>query len=242
MAEQGLTSEACKRWKMSKKWAGFAQQPDRQQLLEAAQYLCQGMILLNAGNSGAPVEDPDPANPADPPAPSASAPIAPAASQPDVPKTTPPAADVAASATDKSAAVAQGGSPGSTPSVPAVAGASPTTEDPRVKQLKKAIRCFTISIGYAQDPANRADANFRIGIACDSLAHLDSANADGWKRQGRRALRNAQNADRRDEYKNLIGQLMKKLGGEIEPGNESTQSAESSPANTKTKSASAKPA
>jgi len=242
MAEQGLTSEACKRWKMSKKWAGFAQQPDRQQLLEAAQYLCQGMILLNAGNSGAPVEDPDPANPADPPAPSASAPIAPAASQPDVPKTTPPAADVAASATDKSAAVAQGGSPGSTPSVPAVAGASPTTEDPRVKQLKKAIRCFTISIGYAQDPANRADANFRIGIACDSLAHLDSANADGWKRQGRRALRNAQNADRRDEYKNLIGQLMKKLGGEVEPGNESTQSAESSPANTKTKSASAKPA
>ena len=239
MADQGLTSEACKRWKISKKWARFAQQPDRQQFLEAAQYLCQGVILLNAGNSGGPVEDPDPANPPDPAASSMPAPAPPAASQPEAPKTAPPSADVTAPATGESTEGAhQPDSPATPQCASAVQGASTQTEDPRVKQLKKAIRCFTISIGYAQDPANRADANFRIGIACDSLAHLDSTNADSWKRQGRRALRNAQNADRRDEYADLIGPLMKKLGGDLESGNDASQSSQSSPANTKTKSAS----
>jgi tetratricopeptide (TPR) repeat protein len=231
LAEQGLTSEACRRWKISRNWGRLAQQPDRRLFLEAAQHLSHGMILLNAGASAGPVEDPDPLNPPDPAASSPSFPAA--AIQPRFADatTTPPPSDTTASATGISPAVDR-----QSPETGAVSspGSAAATEDPRVTQLKKAIRCFTVAIGYAQDPANRADANFRIGIACDSLAHLDPVNADSWKRQGRRALRNATQADRRDEYAKQIGPLMKKLAGVIgEPG-QPEQTPDPSPPSSKT--------
>jgi tetratricopeptide (TPR) repeat protein len=253
MAEQGLTAEACRRWKVGRKWAKIAQQPDRRLFLEAAQYLCQGMILLNAGISAGPVEDPDPLNPPEapsPPAPPAPSSLAAASPQSGIPKATQAVQEAAASGAATTAALPAMQHtlqrvPGeaTSPATPLAAVACcPAPEDPRVAQLKKAIRCFTIAIGYAQDPANRADSNFRIGIACDSLAHLDAANADSWKRQGRRALRNVEDADRRDEYKNLIGPLMKKLGGDIDQSIQPMQSAYSSPSKANTTSASAEPA
>ena len=245
MAEQGLTEAASQRWKVSKKWGdSLARQPDRKLLLQAAQYLCQGVILLNAASSDGPVDDPDPANPPEPPAPPPPpSPLAVAASQAGVSKAAPPAQEGAPGGGTTAPA------PGLRPTeemppagLPANVAASPASEDPRVTQLRKAIRCFTISIGYAADPANRADANFRIGIACDALARLDSANADAWKGRGRRALRNVVEADRRDEYKERIGPLMKKLGGQFDDQGPSVQAPDSSSANARTVSAPARSA
>lgn len=78
---------------------------------------------------------------------------------------------------------------------------------PRIRHLEQAIDSFTQVIQLAVDRGARADAQFRIAVACEALSGLDSANAASWKSNGFDALRCAEAADRRDEYKERIPAL-----------------------------------
>jgi tetratricopeptide (TPR) repeat protein len=84
--------------------------------------------------------------------------------------------------------------------------------DTRVAQLQRAIDVFTESIGFAFALAARADANFRIGLACEELARLDTPNAANWRMRADDVLRNASLADRRGEYDDRIKELRQRLG------------------------------
>jgi len=165
LAEQGLVEAAVERWMAGKSWgdklvASITPDPvDLRRGLGAAQSLCRGAILLNAGILGAEVPDPEAGSP--------------------------PA-----------------GYKGSK----------------YIWQLEEAINCFTYTIGSALDTAVRADANYRIGVACEALSRLDPADKTGiWRARGVGALRIAQLADRRDEYADRIPALLAKLNAPVNP-------------------------
>ena len=194
MAEQGLIIAAAKRWKEGKDWGdklvaplnpepnveyltdpkykayvkyldglkGREVQMDLQYkqylanlklILDAAQSLCRGAILLNAGKVGAAVPDPPP--------------------EEIPPKSYPGAA--------------------------------------QVWHLEKAIELLTEAIAFAADTSIRADANYRIGLACEALARLNGEKSEVWRSRAEDALENAKKADRRDEYTDRIAELTKKL-------------------------------
>jgi len=117
---------------------------------------------------------------------------------------------------------------------PAEAGASCSAEKPagktaqnrsraadftarRLRHLRQAIDVLTRAIEQADDQAVRADAQYRIALACQALAALDASNADAWKSCGLDALRNAELADRRDEYKDRIPPLRTALQVQSKP-------------------------
>jgi lipoprotein NlpI len=177
MAEQGLVDAAAERWKEGKDWgeklvtpwcteSGFEYLNDPKYLneskrgLNAAQDLCRGAILLNAGKLAAAVTDP-------------------------MNETAP------------------------------LQYRYKGTE--HVWQLEKAIECFTKTILGAFDTSVRADANYRIGVACEALARLDPDRAAIWRPRGRDALRIAQFADRRDEYADRIPPLLQMLAEPAKP-------------------------
>ena len=77
----------------------------------------------------------------------------------------------------------------------------------RIRLLRRAIRTFTWTVGFAADTSVRADAFYYMGVGCSELARLDAANAAVWRLRGTEALLRAEAADRRDEYAERIRQL-----------------------------------
>ncbi len=108
--------------------------------------------------------------------------------------------------------------------VPLCAGALPSADHPankssrqadfaarRLRHLRQGIHMLTRAIQQGFDQAVRADAQYRIAQACEALAALDTANADAWRSTGLDALRNAESADRRDEFRKRIPALRSAL-------------------------------
>ncbi|MGB6130506.1 MAG: hypothetical protein WBG54_01910 [Acidobacteriaceae bacterium] len=87
----------------------------------------------------------------------------------------------------------------------------------RMRHLRQAIEMLTRTVEQALDQAVRADAQYRIALACQALATLDAPNAEAWRSCGLDALRNAESADRRDEYKDRIPPLRTALQAQSKP-------------------------
>lgn len=87
----------------------------------------------------------------------------------------------------------------------------------QIRHLRQAIEMLTRAIQQGFDQAVRADAQYRIALACQALAALDASNADAWKSCGLDALANAELADRRDEYKDRIPTLRTALQAQAKP-------------------------
>ena len=84
--------------------------------------------------------------------------------------------------------------------------------DKRIRYLRRAIKQFTRTIGFALDTAIRADALYRTAAAYAELVQCEAASAATWRAYGLDALRRAEAADRRDEYATRIKQLRQTLG------------------------------
>lgn len=113
---------------------------------------------------------------------------------------------------------------------PVVSSGIPSAQDPaaktdraarftarRLRHLRQAIEMLTRAIQQGFDQAVRADAQYRIALACQALAALDAPNADAWRSCGLDALTNAESADRRDEYKDRIPPLRAALQPQSKP-------------------------
>jgi tetratricopeptide (TPR) repeat protein len=88
---------------------------------------------------------------------------------------------------------------------------SPLTVRERREKLKEAIGKLRDAIGSMRDQTVRADGLFRIALACEELARIDRENSANWLRHARESLRQAETADRRDEYAVRIKMALARL-------------------------------
>jgi tetratricopeptide (TPR) repeat protein len=82
----------------------------------------------------------------------------------------------------------------------------------RIHTLQRAICYLEWTVERSTDSAIRADARYRIAVACIELSQLVEANTKQWLRLAIEQLRETDAADRRDEYKVRILNLRMSLG------------------------------
>ncbi len=81
----------------------------------------------------------------------------------------------------------------------------------RIHTLRRALLLLERTVERSWDSAIRADARYRMALACAELAWLEETNREQWLRLAREQLRGADVADRRDEYKDRIRDLRMNL-------------------------------
>jgi tetratricopeptide (TPR) repeat protein len=81
----------------------------------------------------------------------------------------------------------------------------------RIKTLRRAIFLLEKTVEKSSDSAIRADARYRIAVACAELARLEETNREQWLRLAGEQLQEADVADRREEYKDRIRDLRMNL-------------------------------
>lgn len=87
-----------------------------------------------------------------------------------------------------------------------------TSTAKRIHALRRAILILEWAVERSTDSAIRADARYRIALACVELAQLVETNPKQWLRLTVEQLRETDAADRRGEYKDRIRDLRTNLG------------------------------
>jgi tetratricopeptide (TPR) repeat protein len=82
----------------------------------------------------------------------------------------------------------------------------------RIHTLQRAICILEWTVERSTDSAIRADARYRIAVACIELSQFVETNTKQWLRLAIDQLRETDLADRRDEYKGRIRDLRTSLG------------------------------
>ena len=77
----------------------------------------------------------------------------------------------------------------------------------RIAALHRAIYFLERTVERSTDSAVRADARYRIGVACAELARSARTSREQWLHLAEGQLREAESADRRDEYRSRIHDL-----------------------------------
>lgn len=87
----------------------------------------------------------------------------------------------------------------------------------RIHTLRRALLLLERTVERSWDSAIRADARYRMALACAELARLEETNREQWLRLAGEQLRGADVADRRDEYRDRIRDLRLYLAPDGKP-------------------------